>query len=147
MHQLCKNLNVTGIKHPWQFLLFLPLAPKLKIQYFGLIVVKKKKPANYTQLTAEFAREWLSLAIINEFHRSKCMTLTVCKTCILIKKISDKDTKIQSTLKTKFLHKQVCYQSNTRHIPPNTGLLPALISLSEMNLKLTFLRVPCPPWD
>lgn len=69
------------------------------------------------------------------------MTLTVCKTCILIKKISDKDTKIQSTLKTKFLHKQVFYQSNTRHIPPNTGLLPALISLSEMKLK-TYIP-PC----
>lgn len=117
---------------------------KTKNTIFWSDSVKKKKAS---KLYATYSREWSNLAIINEFPRSKCMTLTVCKTCILIKKITDKDTKIQSTLKTKFLHKQVCYQSNTRHIPPNTGLLPVLISLSEMKLKLTFLRVPCPPWD
>lgn len=97
--------------------------------------VYKKKKANYRQLTLEKI-----LVIINEFPHSKGMAVIVCKTCIVIKEFQTKSQPLVPNNK-------ISSHSNTRHIPLNTGLLYALISLLEMKLRLTFLRVPCPPWD
>lgn len=56
---------------------------KTKNTIFWSDSVKKKKAS---KLYATYSRELSNLAIINEFPRSKCMTLTVCKTCIFDKK-------------------------------------------------------------
>lgn len=124
LDQLCKNLDI--IKHPLQFVLFFSFAPiekKTSRRKYNILLRSdsvKQNPANYRQLTVEnefIQNQWISSQQVYDNYSMQDLYFD--------KRISDKDT----TLTAKFLHKQVCYHTNTRHISLNNGLLYALISL------------------